>query len=163
MNNNNNTARYFTRTDMALVSEMESKVVSLVVQRAVDEEVKWTCLLRYRSGDCPKTLLTMIRHIPLPLKPFLSQVPPEIFSFQGYSLKSQTHWNRSLCIWKPVSWTTDTSKCFKLLSYCSKYSLCLGNGNVPVRSLRNTSISLWTNCTVLTVKYRLVFYTRGCW
>jgi len=35
----------------------------------------------------------MICHIPLPLKPFLSEVPSEIFSFQGYSLKSQAHWN----------------------------------------------------------------------
>ena len=91
--NHNNTARYFIRRDIKLISETDSKVVSVVVQRAVDGDVKWTRLWRYRSGDCPKTLLTMICHIPLPLKPFLSQVPSEIFSFQGYSLKSQVHWN----------------------------------------------------------------------
>ena len=91
--NSNNTARYFRRRDITAISEMESKVVSVVVQRAVDGDVKWTPLWMYRSGDCPKTLLTMICHIPLPLKPFLSQVPSEIFSFQGYSLKSQAHWN----------------------------------------------------------------------
>jgi len=72
---------------------MKNKVTSVVVQRAVDGDVKWTRLWGYRSGDCPKPLLTMIWHIPLPLKPFLSQVPSEIFSFQGYSLKSQAHWN----------------------------------------------------------------------
>jgi hypothetical protein len=33
MNNNNNIARYFTRRDITLISEMESKVVSVDVQR----------------------------------------------------------------------------------------------------------------------------------
>lgn len=157
--NDNITARYFTRRDIALISEMESKVVSVVVQWAVDGDVKWTRLWRYRSGDCHKTLLTMICHIPLPLKPFLPQVNSEIFSFQGYSLNSQAHWNTSLCIWKPVSWTTATSKCFKVLSYCSKYLLCLDNGNVPIRSIRKTNVSLWIICTILRVKERLVIYT----
>jgi hypothetical protein len=97
--NNNVTARYFTRRDITLISEMESKVVSVVVQWAVDGDVKWTRLWRYRSGDCRKTLLTMICHIPLPLKPFLPQVPSEILSFQGYSLKSQGHWNTA-CVFE---------------------------------------------------------------
>jgi hypothetical protein len=60
---NNSTGFYFTRRDIPLISEMESKVVSVFAQWAVVGGVKWTRLWRHRSGDGPETLLTMICHI----------------------------------------------------------------------------------------------------